>query len=169
MKIVAIVPPFDRPETETMISPRRFDEVDRFADAVGHAAGCSIPVIEGSLADAPADAFVLLFGDDDLGANGPRVIAINADRSSVLDELEQHQLAGAVEKQRYFRWRTAPANEKGGGLFGRKAIAEVLEARLEKPFQTEAYGLFASSRYPDLPSLVAGYLAALTDDSGRRS
>jgi hypothetical protein len=168
MKIVAIVAPrVEAPNLATAVSPRQFDAVDEFAAAVSVAAQVPVQVIEGGVADAPADAFILLFDAGDLAAHpdaARRSILINADRSNVLKKLEELELAGAVEKQRYFRWRTARDQEDGGGLFGRKpAAAAVGASLLPGPFQTQHYGLLGRSAHRDLPSLVAAYLAALSD------
>ena len=167
MKIVAVVAPLaGAPKFATVVSPRQFDAVDELAVAVGQAAGLTVPVIEGGIADAPADAYLLLFDAHDLKANpeaAQRSILINADRSTVLRQLEELQLAGAVEKQRYFRWRRSRDEEDGSGLFAKKPLVSTIGGSLAPgPFQTEGYGLVGRSEHQDLPSLIAAYLAALS-------
>lgn len=154
MKVTVIVGPG---------ASREVDAVDELAAALGQAAGVTVPVIEGSLADAPADGYLVAYEPRDLIRHpgiGPRVILINADRSDVLDELEQHRLAGAIEKHRYFQWRTQRDTDTGRGLFGHKDVAAAIDVTLAGAFETEHYGLFMKSPYPDLPSLLAAYLAA---------
>lgn len=165
MKIVAVVEPLTAaPKFATVVSPRQFDAVDEFAAAVGRAAGVTVPVIESGIAEAPDDAYLLLFDASDLKTHpeaAKRSILINADRSTVLRKLEELQLAGAVEKQRYFRWRTARDEEDGAGLFAKKPLASVIGGSLAPgPFQTPHYGLVGRSEHQDLPSLLAAYLAA---------
>ena len=167
MRIVAVITPFEtaqgrRPLT-TVDAARASYAVDEFAEAVGRAAGLAVPVIEGGLGEVPADAWALLFDARGLAERpelARRVVLMNADRATVLRKLEEHQLAGAVEKHRYFLWQASRQQEDGGGLFARKALADKVGATLETPFQTEHYGLFKRSRYSDLPYLITGYLAA---------
>lgn len=162
MKITAIVAPH---------GARGFEAVDEFAAALGTAAGIEVPVIEGSLADAPGDGYLVVFDADTLLAHpdlGPRVVLVNADRASVLADLERHHLAGAIEKHRYFQWRTQRDAERGRGVFGRKDVAVQLDGMLDTGYQETAdYALLASSRHTDLPSLLAGYLAAHDGPRGR--
>jgi len=170
MKITAIVDPPDPTAEFANKTAREFDAVDEFVHALGLAAGISIPVIEGTLADAPADGYVIVFDEGQLekGPQTSRVLLVNADRGSVLAELEDHGLVGAIEKLRYFRWRRNRSEETGGGLFGRKELADSIGATLSPgPFQSSHYGLFSATRYTDLPSLVVGYLEA--DHLARRS
>jgi hypothetical protein len=90
-----------------------------------------------------------------------RSVLIDADRSAIRDQIEHYRLVGAIEKQRYFCWRTQPENETGSGLIGLKDLAETLDARvIPGPYSTEHYGWLSSDRFSDLPSLLAAYLAA---------
>lgn len=163
MKITALVTPF-QPDAKlpTAIGPRVFDAVDEFALAIGNAAGIGVPIVEGSLSDAPDDGYVLLFEEPsktEMLLIGPRVILINADRSSVRSMLERDRLACAVEKHRYFTWRTQRSEETGDGLYGRKEVALRMGATIAAgPPPTEHYGLLSSATQRDLPSLIARYL-----------
>jgi hypothetical protein len=108
MKITAIVAPSDPGIEPPTVNARDFDAVDNFVRVLSGAAGISIPVLEGTLADAPREGYVIMF-DRAMLAHTPvtkRVFLVNADRASVLNELEGFNLVGAIEKMRYFRWRT---------------------------------------------------------------
>ena len=164
MKITAIVAPSDANIEPPAVNAREFDAVDAFVQALGRAAGISIPVVEGTLADAPVDGYVIVF-DEAMLASAPvtdRVFLVNADRSSVLKELEDFKLVGAIEKMRYFRWRTTEESEPNtGGVFVRQALAEGVGGTLASgPFRSKNFGLLKASRFSDLPSLVVGYLDA---------
>lgn len=162
MKITALVAPFlSDPNFPSAVGPRKFYAVDEFAEALGQAAQTHIIVTEGAVCDAPADTYLVLFEpppDGLVQSIGPRVILINADRSSVPGCLERDHLAGAVEKNRYFSWITNRSDDRGNGLFARKGVSSRIGATLTTPFRTEHYGLIANSPYKDLPSLIAAYL-----------
>jgi hypothetical protein len=170
MKLTALVaPPAAATEFTTAVSPRQFDAVDEFVAAVEQAAGARVPVVEGSWADAPTDGFVLVFGARGL-TNSPtpdvdrRVVLINADRSNVLQRLEERGLAAAIEKHRYYLWRTQRQHENGGGVFGRKEVAARLGATFSAgSFESKHYGLLSSEGYKDLPSLLVSYLVAYSE------
>jgi hypothetical protein len=150
------------PSLATGISPRMFDAVDEFVAALSEAARVTIPVVEGELRDAPKFGFVILFHEPPLVHPleiGPRIILINADRSTVQESLELHQLACAVEKHRYFEWRTRRSEDTGQWLFGRKDVVCRMGFTLSSgPPPTEHYGLIETSDEKDLPSLIARYL-----------
>jgi hypothetical protein len=124
MKITAIVSPLHAGgPAKTVVSPREFDAVDEFVSAVGQAAGVLVHVVEGSLMNAPDDGYVIVFDTQELAhlsnrvaALASRLIVVNADRSRLLAQVEEHQLEGAIEKHRYFRWRTQRQSEDGSGL-----------------------------------------------------
>jgi hypothetical protein len=164
MKITAVVAPRPVDAGPTVVGARAFDAVDELAAALGAATGTTVPVIEGTLADAPADGYLVVFDYQDLAwfaALGGRIVLINADRASVLEDVERYGLAAAIEKHRYFQWRTRRQEETGRGVFGRKDVAARLDGLHDTGYrETARYQLLASSRYPDLVSLLAAYLAA---------
>jgi len=165
MKITAIVAPFDpSPSFPLAVAPRHFDAVDEFVKALGQAAGIEIPVIEGTLGDAPREGYLILFDAIRLAEQpsiASRAIVMNADRSTVIASLERDRTLGAVEKHRYFMWRTKRTQDNGMGLFGQKTVISSMGATLVSgPFQSEHYGLAASSSCKDLPSLICAYLSA---------
>jgi hypothetical protein len=148
------------------------DDVDEFAACLGEAAGVPVPVIEGTIANAPAEGFIVLFGWDGITTDphlGPRVVLINVNRSEVPHDLERYQLAAAVEKDRYFRWQHERARDSGRHLYGRKDVGRRIGATWPGGgWESESYGLLSSDRYPDLPGLLAGYLAAYEELLGPR-
>jgi hypothetical protein len=171
MKVTAIIaPPLPGPHGPTVVPARQFNSVDEFVDALAKAAGISISVIEGSLTDAPDDGYIVAFEPPNLHlAQHPeiarRVFVVNADRASVLEDLEQYSLVGAIEKHRYSLWQRQPRQEEDGtGIFGRKDVAA--GAPQSGRFKMAGYGrsarydLLDNPGFPDLPSLLAGYLAA---------
>lgn len=165
MKITAVVPAFQHnPNFPSMVGSRRGDAVDEFIAALEKATGTDIAIVEGSLDVAPSDGFVLLFESTGLDVHpevARRAILINADRSHVLRHLEDHHLVAAVEKHRYFQWRTHREDERGTGVFGRKDVAAFFDSRATPgPFTTAHYVLLSSDTCPDLPSLLGVYLRA---------
>lgn len=164
-KVTALIQPWTASaEHPNVVGTRKFDAVDDFVAALGRALHTDIPIIEGSLRDAPEDGYVLLFEEPGLSATlgfGPRVVLINADRSSVRETIEFHQLACAVEKHRYFQWRSDRGNDDGKWIYGRKDVAQQMRATfVPGPPSTEHYGLIDSSEQTDLPSLLARYVLA---------
>lgn len=142
---------------------RSFNAVDEFAAALGAAAGTTVRVIEGSLADAPATGYVLVFAPIDLDGIdrlGPRVVLVKADGATVREELETYRLAGAIVRARYFDWQVERDREVGRGVIGRKALAAAIHAAWTSTYETEHYATLESARYPNLPALLAAYLAA---------
>jgi hypothetical protein len=164
MKITALVAAgSSATDLPNMVSPRAFDAVDEFAAALGEAAKVTVNVIEGTLANAPTDGYVVLFDAPGL-ANYPEValrsVLINSDRAMIRSDVENHNLVGAIEKHRYFLWRKKRKDETGSGLVGRKDVAPLIGARVTPgPYTTARYGWLSSDRFTDLPSLLAGYLA----------
>ena len=162
MKITAIVAPSYPGIQPPTVNARDFDAVDEFVRVLGGAAGILIPVLEGTLADAPTEGYVIVFERAMLANTQAtkRVFLVNADRGSVLKELEDFNLVGAIEKMRYFRWRTTQEPDTGG-VFVLQALAEHVGGTFASgPFRSKNFGLLKASRFPDLPSLVVGYLEA---------
>ncbi|WAS98841.1 hypothetical protein [Nannocystis punicea] len=70
MRLTAIVAPApDRPLHPTEVTPRVFDHVDEFAEALSLAAGRPVPIVEGVLADAPAEGFLVYFRPFPMGSS----------------------------------------------------------------------------------------------------
>lgn len=163
MRVTAVVQaPSIVSESATVTTPRSFDAVDEFAAALGKALGENVSIIEGSLADAPKDGYVLVFSESGLLAHPslwPRVILVNADRATVRTNVERFDLVSAIEKHRYFCWRTQREDEEGSGVIGLKTVAERIGATvMNGPYTSARYGWLSSAAADDLPSLLAAYL-----------
>lgn len=110
MKVTVIVPPFEPvPGLATATAPREFHAADLLAKSLAKALGIDVPVVEGSLPDTSISGYLLV---SELPRNfdrriGPRIVAFYEDRSTIMKTVEDLNLAGAVEKHRYFLWRTA--------------------------------------------------------------
>jgi hypothetical protein len=165
VKVTAIVPAFRPVATlKTATAPRAMHGVDMLARAVGHALCIEVPIVEGTLADAPPDGYLLVFElryDDDPRL-GPRIVAFNQDRSTIMKNVETFNLAAAVEKQIYFQWRMDPQKHRGYGLIGRKDIAERIQADVATtgPYQSARYAALESDTADDLVELLVAYLRA---------
>jgi hypothetical protein len=164
VKLTILVPAgVPTPELATAATPRRFYRVDEFARAIGDALAIDVPIVEGKLADAPSDGYLLAF---DLpitvdARDGTRIVAFGVDRATIMKRVEAQTLAAAVEKHRYFEWCTRRADERGDGLVGRKDVAARMHARiLTGPYTSPHYAAIASSAAGDLPILLAAYLTA---------
>src|SRR5678815_1872882 len=86
-------------------SPRVFYAVDELAAALGAAADAEVGIVEGTLADAPADGYLLAFaapGLADHADQAHRIVLLDADGGTVGGHLERLGLAGAIERNRYF-------------------------------------------------------------------
>lgn len=71
-------------------------------------------------------------------------------------------LAAVVDTPRYLRWQNRRRQEDAEGLYGRKDIARRIGAAWSDlpVYQTPRYALLHNPALPDLPSLLAVYLAA---------
>ncbi len=157
MKVTILVPVNARPAA---VAEQPW-HVDELAKAVGDALAIEVPIVEGMLADAPATGYVIVFElrADAPVQQGPRIVAFDADRSSIMKRVESHNLAAAVEKQRYFQWRTRREQERGYGLVGRKDVVARMPAEITTgPYTSARYGLISSDAARDLPTLLASYL-----------
>lgn len=164
LKITAIVRPLAASSgIPTEVTPREFDAVDEFVALLAKATHIAIPVVEGTLENAPGEGLIIVFdavGIADYPELGPRIILLNADRSRVPGCLEELHLFAAVEKHRYFQWKRQRDKERGAGLFGRKDVAERMGAVVAKAFASQRYGILSSDECPDLPQLLAAYIGA---------
>jgi hypothetical protein len=167
MRLTVLVPRVEPdPAVLNAVTPRVFHEVDAFAAALGAALDIDVPVIEGDLADAPSEGYVLAFDvASDVDAKlAPRIIAIAVGRAWIM-ELVDSGLAGAVEEQQYFQWRTHRTQgprERALGLVGRKDVAEQIGARvmMTGPYTSERYGALIIDQPGTLITLLAVYLRA---------
>lgn len=164
MKLAIVVPPYEPGgDVSTSASARQLARADELAEAMRSALAIDVPVVEGPLASAPADGYLLAFRvpstvDPEVAR---RIIAFDEDRSSVMKRIEQHGFAGAVEKQRYFEWCTRRDAERGYGLVGRKDVVARIPAQIATgPYTSARYGIIASDTARDLPGLIAEYLRA---------
>ncbi len=167
MRLTAIVSPSPEVLRPTECSAREFSEVDEFCAALGLAAGVTVSIVEGELADIPADGFVLVYFRYGMSLDlapevGARVVLVNAERGCLFRQLEPHRLAGAIEERRYFNWCTSRDEETGSGVLGRKDVAQRIGATIVRPYySTQHYAGFSHPRCHDLPELLALYLAGL--------
>jgi hypothetical protein len=147
----------------SVASARELCHADQLAAAMRGALGVDVPILEGSLADAPATGYLLAFAVPSTvdPALARRIVAFDEDRSGIVQRIEQQGFAAAVEKHRYFQWYSQPDSDRGSGLIGRKDIAARMPARIANgPFTGAQYGAIASETARDLPALIAAYLMA---------
>lgn len=141
LAMTVIVPPPQKWEANGVShssNVREFYAVDRFADQLTKAAGFDVPVIEGSLAEAPKDGFLFVYEDgfpyegfkrDAFTKLGPRIILMSTGRGNLMSGRREslvadvYALAGAVEEHDYFLWQTGPG---GGRIHGLVSVAERL-------------------------------------------
>lgn len=145
---------------------REFEQVERFRDELAQAAGFSIPILEGTPDDAPAEGFLFIYEDwlELLSAElGPRTVALDVERGQLwsgrLDLLatERLQLAGAVDTLRYFHWKSQ--RDGGIGLHGLESVAQKADMDVGK-FRSpgSAYGVLACKHCRSLAELTIHYL-----------
>jgi len=150
-------------QVSVLVSDRTLHHADELARALADKLAIEIPVIIGTLADAPATGYLVVFElpiTSDT-RSGPRIIALYEDRSMIMKKVEAFSLAAAVEKQRYFEWCTRRSDERGFGLVGRKDVAARMGARvMSSPYTSTHYAALASDAAPDLVALIAAYLTA---------
>lgn len=164
MKISIIIPRC-KPAANlaTAVAARRLFQVDELAKAIRDtlSMGALPPIVEGTIIEAPASGYLLAFQVPSTVDSqfAHRIIALDEDRSNVMRRLESHEFAAAVEKQRYFEWRTHRDLERGYGLIGKKDIAARMSARIVSgPYTSARYGMIASDTARDLPGLIIEYL-----------
>jgi hypothetical protein len=148
---------------------------EEFASELARYASVSVAIIEAPLDSAPPTGMLLVYGGSGLRrwfAEGglseqqrcvlARTILLDADRSEVLEMVEEFSFAGAIEKYRYFQWLSQRDEESGHQLFGLKSVAKSMGAICSEVFASERYCSLDDSRFSDLPSLVVGYLREYT-------
>ena len=169
--------PWPRPVEPGDVSARAFYALDRFAEAIQQYTPSEVIIVEQPLSAVSSDGFVLFQPHGLLSAAlaecAPRqrdsllrrLVLLNADRSHVVALLEQYRLAAAIEKHRFFLWRTRPNQDVGYGLYGRRAVAQAMGAETYGPISQhgERYCELGSPHYANLPALLVGYLDAYED------
>jgi hypothetical protein len=129
---------------------------DRIPYSAGreHDAGTAVVIPAGMLRDVAAH-------DAAGGRLGPRVLLAAADRTRLLDQLERHELAGAVDQATWSGWEAAPRSS----LTGRLDVAEAAGADFTRnpAFASPRYVPLGTPAHPDLPSLLLAYLRAYFD------
>lgn len=144
------------------VSLRRFHDLDRFADALGSATGTAVPIVEGDLADAPAEGFLLVLdGTDAESLRGlrdptlcarivPMLVTLGVAYRCVVDS----GMPAAVAYQGYLDWQDATSTDGGSGLVGHGSVARGAGLRIGPDV-----GVAAEILGPrDLPTLLAVYL-----------
>lgn len=167
MRLTAVVPP---PRSDHGSTPRNFDEVDSFVDALNTVAGITASVVEGTLADAPGDGLILMYNPAACSFDiplelGPRIIEVNADRGQVRGEMEKYQLVAAIEDGNYSPWRTQPHT---CSLLARQDVAERMGAvRVSDYYLTRHYAEYRHPEHPNLAVFLAHYILAFAQDGGK--
>ena len=140
--------------------------VDELHGELGRRLGQEVPVVHGTLGEAPRRGVLLLFCpslDETLAEAPPdtaaRVIWMNAGRTDVRGGLARHGLLGAVERFRYILWIKARAQDRAGGLYVRADLATALEGSVTADASVPGYVLVANERYQDLLSLICACAA----------
>ena len=152
-------------------SGRVMHAYDEFALELGKYVGEEIRVVESHLRDAVSQSNGMLLldsGNPEQAIAGcgdsqiaHRIVLMQASRTSVLETLERFRLAGAVEANRYFRWKHHREQETGRQVYGLKAVASRIGAECSPlPFSSDSYCLLDEPTQPNLPALLAAYLKA---------
>jgi hypothetical protein len=144
---------------------RRLDEL---AEALGRRLGVPASVSEGA-APAPGDGTLVvcrpdvLHGLAQVGSPGLSwVVAVDLDRTSVLERAESLGLAAAVEVRDYLDWLTSASRPPA--IVGRKELAPRIAATIDaRPLQSSRRYARMTRPEGDLPTLLADYLAAYAE------
>lgn len=149
-------------------NPREFNSLDRFAAELSRVTGFNVPIIEGSLGQAPSSGFLMVFGSselDDFAALGPRMVLMDAARQSLWSTrpdrmvTDRLKLAAAVDYGRYFAWQHEGPNEGGGGIYGLAAVAERARMSVAEYRSPSDYGLLSCHGHcHGLAELLVHYL-----------
>jgi hypothetical protein len=141
---------------------RRFDEL---AAALGRRVG--VPASVSDAADPPLQEGTVVVCRPDVlhrlaeavGGTLPWVIAVDLDRTAILERPEALGLAGAVGVADYFDWlNSAP---RPAAIFGRKEIASAIGATVDtRPLQSTPRYTRMTRDGGDLPALLGDYLLA---------
>ena len=140
-------------------APASEDATAAFAAALADAAGRAVALFEGLVRDAPADGILVVRPTADFAtiraeldparaAELPaRTVLIGDRRSDLLRTLERYELAGGIDEDRWFRWRTRGAADIGAGICGLKSVAAAMadaEVLDDTIWETDGYGLIVS-------------------------
>lgn len=88
-----------------------------------------------------------------------RTILFDADRSLLTNVVPEAGLLGAIEKHRYFRWRTQRHAESGTGFYGRFDFGKRIPGANVLFFGHPSYGMISVPDCTNLVCVVAKYLA----------
>lgn len=153
-------------EGESKVPLRRAIGLDEFAAAIAAQTSARVSVVDGL--QLPEDlSGTALVGDhtfvrwlqaeaDPAGRITPRVVWLNANRTTALPELERGRLAAAIDVGAYTDWQASADGPAQAALYGLKAVAEPLGATWL--FESDRYCLMSSARFPALPALLVAYL-----------
>jgi hypothetical protein len=161
----------------------QLDTYQRLAAELRRYNTAEVNVMRSFLRDIPLRGILLLDPSADFGTTlaecaperqqdlPPRIILIGADRSDMLQVLEQYRLAGAIETHRFFLWLHQPQSDSGYGLSGLYSIAQAMQADQigSGPFRSEHYCIFGSSRYSGLVELLGSYLELYVKEHIRKN
>jgi hypothetical protein len=112
---------------------------------------------DGTAVIVPAGMLREVAGRPDLARGAILAAAV---RTTVLETLERHRLAGGVERATWSAWRAGEA--PSGSVIGRVEVGEAMGAEAERqaPWASEHYAPLASTEHPGLPAILAAYLQA---------
>ena len=165
----------DSQPNEPRNEPR--NEPTILADGIGRHAGAAVPILRGSLREAPPERFILcLRGDieselaelpeDSRNEVAARTLVLDARWPDVFRLLETHRLAGAVDLRDYWWWLDHTESDRGGRIYGLISVAERAGMWCEsgQRFGSERYGQICD-REPgrDLPGLLYRYLTVYAE------
>ncbi|WP_327245286.1 hypothetical protein [Streptomyces sp. NBC_01320] len=157
-------------ENGRTITRRSDEEIDRFADEMQQNTRAIVTVADYSTNWERLQESIFIGNEGllDLIAQEPaatahallsRTVLIDAWNSIVPGVAEDFQLAAVVDSRRYFKWRTEPENEYGGGLYGRKSVVDAFGGSWKPSpvFETQHYCYFQHDAFLTLPAVLAGY------------
>ena len=96
-----------------------------------------------------------------------RTILLQCQRPpNMLNDLEEHHVAGGVAAVRLLHWQSHPEKDTGYGLAGLHAIVKRLGATCASPpFASRNYCIFAGPNAHSLTASLAAYISALMSES----
>jgi hypothetical protein len=137
--------------------------------------GRDVPLLEGFVRDAPARGLLLVSASADFeviaselepqaaAALAARTVLVGGNRADMAATLERFGIAAGIDDRRFFLWHFAGGEDRGKGLFGRKAVAATMRGASLLPgarLETERYGYILGDRSRGLPGEVLDYLHA---------
>lgn len=135
---------------------------DSFAAELSASAVTPVSLVKGTLADAPADGFIVLHGMAHALVHShphlcPRVVALDAHQAGIL--LRRYRLAAAITDRGYLSW--AQDQDYGPGFIGRTDVFSAMGWTMREFPNMEGYAEPRGTTCT-LPALLAAYLLALT-------